>query len=61
MLTIMHRINNKLLFNSTGNYNQYPGINHNGKEYEKVYVYIPESFSFTAEINILYIIYTSIK
>ena len=50
MLTIMHRINNKLLFNSTGNYNQYPGINHNGKEYEKVYVYIPESFSLQPKL-----------
>ena len=28
-------INNKVLLCSTGNYIQYPVINHNGKEYEK--------------------------
>ena len=28
-------INNKVLLSSTGNYIQYPVINHNGKEYEK--------------------------
>ena len=28
-------INNKVLLYSTGNYVQYPVINHNGKEYEK--------------------------
>ena len=28
-------ISNKVLPYSTGNYIQYPGINHNGKEYEK--------------------------
>ena len=28
---------NKPLLSSTGNYNQYPMINHNGKEYEKEY------------------------
>jgi len=30
--------NNKLLLYSGGNYIQYPGINHNGKEYEKDYI-----------------------
>ena len=30
-------INNKVLLYSTGNYIQYPVINQNGKEYEKVY------------------------
>ena len=34
------QINNKLLLYSTGNYIQCPLINHNGKEYEKEYVYI---------------------
>ena len=29
-------INNKILLYSTGNYIQYPMINHNGKEYEKL-------------------------
>ena len=33
-------IKNKVLLYSTGNYIQYPGINHNGKEYKEcVYVY----------------------
>ena len=30
--------NNKVLLHSTGNYIQYPVINHNGKEYEKEYI-----------------------
>ena len=29
-------INNKILLYSTGNYIQYPMINHSGKEYEKI-------------------------
>ena len=33
-------INNKVLLYSTGNYIQYPAINHNGKEYEKECVYM---------------------
>ena len=33
-------INNKVLPYSTGNYVQYPVINHNGKEYKKECVYI---------------------
>ena len=34
--------NNKVLLCSptTGNYIQYPVINHNGKEYEKEYIYM---------------------
>ena len=28
-------MDNKVLLYSTGNYIQYPGINHNGKEYRK--------------------------
>ena len=31
---------NKVLLYSIGNYIQYPIINHNGKEYEKEYVYL---------------------
>ena len=31
---------NKVLLYSTGNYIQYPVINHNGKEYEKEYIYV---------------------
>ena len=44
-------INNKVLLSSTGNYTQYPVINHNGKEYEKEYIYITDSLCCTAEIN----------
>ena len=52
-------IYNKVLMYSTGNYTQYPVINHNGKEYEKEYIYIyiyiyiykTESLCCTAEIN----------
>ena len=31
-------INNKVLLYSTGNYIQYPVINHNGKDHEKEYI-----------------------
>ena len=31
-------INNNALLYNTGNYIQYPVINHNGKEYEKAYI-----------------------
>ena len=33
-------ISNKVLLYSTGNYIQYPVINHNGKEYEKECMYV---------------------
>ena len=33
-------INNKVLLYKTGNYIQYPEINHSGKEYEKEHIYI---------------------
>ena len=33
-------INNKVLLYSTGNNIQYAVINHNGKEYEKYFIYI---------------------
>ena len=32
--------NNKVLLYDTGIHIQYPGINHNGKEYEKEYMYV---------------------
>ena len=44
-------ISNKVLFCSTGNYIQYPVINHNGKQYEKEYIEITESLCCTAEIK----------
>ena len=34
------QINNKVLLYSTGNYIQYPVINHSGKEYEKEYIHM---------------------
>ena len=42
---------NKVLLYSTGNYTQYPGINHNGKECKKknVSMCITESLCCTAE------------
>ena len=45
-------INNKVPLNSTGNYIQYPLINHNGKEYQKknVSMCVAESLCCTAEI-----------
>ena len=33
-------INNKVLLYNMGNYISYPVINHNGKEYEKEYIYM---------------------
>ena len=44
-------LNNKVY--STGNYIQYLGISHNGKEYKNVYMCITESLCCTAEINTL--------
>ena len=50
-------INNKVLQYSTGNYIQYPMINHNGKEHIKkrmyIYICITESLCCIAEINTL--------
>ena len=39
-LLYMEWINNKVLLYSTGNYIQYPVINHNGKEYIKKSLYM---------------------
>ena len=53
---------NKVLLYSTGNYIQYPGINHNEKNIKRIYMCITESLCCTAEINTtLYINYTSKK
>ena len=46
----------KVLLCSTGNYIQYPVINHNGKEYEKrmyICIYKTKSLCYTVEITIL--------
>ena len=54
-LVCIEWISNKLLLCSTGNYIQCPGVNHNGKEYERgqIYTCITESLSCTAVINTL--------
>ena len=39
----------QVLLHSTGNYIQYPIINHNGKEYE--YICITESLCYIPETN----------
>ena len=48
-------MNNKVLLYSTGNYTQYPIINHNGNEYKKQCIYkykcIIESLWCTPETN----------
>ena len=36
----LEQINNKVLLYSTGNYIQSPGINHNGKNIKKEYIYV---------------------
>ena len=50
-------INSKVLLYSTGNYIQYPMIKHNGKEYEKEYIYIcvTESLCCLAETNTTFV------
>ena len=40
ILLYIKQVNNKALLYSTGNYIQYPVINHNGKGHEKVCIYI---------------------
>ena len=43
--TTIYKINNNILLYSTGNYIQYPVINHKGKEYEKEHIYETEPLS----------------
>ena len=51
-------INNTVLLNSTGNYIQSPGTDHDGKEY----IYISKSLCCKAEINLTLLInYISTK
>ena len=40
MILILEWINSKVLLYSIGKYIQYPVVNHNGKEYEKEYIYV---------------------
>ena len=51
-LVYIGRVNNKVLLYSTENYSQYPMINHNGKEHEKIYILcITEPLGCIAGIN----------
>ena len=50
-VTITGWINNKVLPYSTGNYIQYPVINHNGKEHEKEYGYMCDGISLLFSRN----------
>ena len=60
-LLYTERINNKVSLYSTGNYIQYPMINHNGREYIKQCIYmcvcmhvcIIKSLCYIAEISTL--------
>ena len=55
-------INNSALVYSTGNYPQYPVVNHNRQEDEKEHIYIYESLWHALEtITTLQINYTSIR
>ena len=61
-LPCIRLINDKVLLYSTGKYIQYPVINHNGKEYEIMYICAIESLFYTAETNkTLQINYTLMK
>ena len=62
-LPYIKQTNNKVLLFCTGNYIQYRVITHNGKEYEKGYIYVhmcvvclckAESLSFYSNVNQLY-------
>ena len=54
MQTSMYRwISNKVLLNSTENSIQYLVINHNGKEYEKEYIYICKTESLCPTIELV--------
>ena len=53
-LIYIEQVNNKVLLYSSGNYIQYPVLNHNRREYEKVYInidtHISDSLCYTVEI-----------
>ena len=52
----------KVLLHSTGNHIQYPVIIHNGKEYEKEYIYVYLShFAVQQKYNILNQLYFNKK
>ena len=40
LILYIKQVTNENLLYSTGNSTQYPGINHNGKEYEKECIYM---------------------
>ena len=53
MQTIIYRLDKQqgLTLQHRKLYIQYPVLNHNGKEYEKEYIYICELLCYTVEIN----------
>ena len=50
-LSYIEWVNDKVLVYTTGNYIQYPGTNHNGKECER-YIYITELLCCTVETGL---------
>jgi len=44
-LVYIEWINNKVLLYNRGNYIQYPGIDYNGRDYEKIWIHIQMSHS----------------
>ena len=61
MQNTIYKINSNILLHSTGNYIQPPVINHNGKEYEKEYMYvrITDLLCYTLEANTIGKLYFS--
>ena len=59
MQNTIYKINNNTLLYSTGNYIQHAVTNHNGKEYEKEYMYvcITDLLCYTLEANTIHKLY----
>jgi len=59
MQNTIYKINNNILLYSTGNCIQHAVTNHNGKEYEKEYMYgcITDLLCYTLEANTIHKLY----